>query len=427
LEYCNQKRENKVFFKVKTSEEVLEILTRFGPINDEIIPIENALGRVLSKDISAPEDLPGFSRSSMDGYAVKAKDTFGATENLPALLDIIGEVSMGQVPAVSIEPGQTVRISTGGMLPQGADGVVMLEYCHLLDERTVEISRVISPLENVIQPNDDFKKGAIVLESGHTLRPQDIGVMAGLGISKVSVFRRPRVAIISTGDEVIPIDQKPFPGQIRDINSYTLRSFCQQTGAESIFLGLCSDKSTPLRSMVEKGLEQADTVWISGGSSMGARDLTLNVFESFDDMELLVHGVSISPGKPTIIARIGSRALFGLPGHVVSAMVVAEVFLSPFIARLSGKKDISAMSRLEVTAELSRNIESAGGRDDYIRVRLIKKDDHLIAEPVFGKSGLISTLVNADGLLKIDRNTEGLYEGQMVNIMIFQPALGGFR
>lgn len=416
-----------MFFKVKTSEEVLEILTRFGPINDEIIPIESALGRVLSEDVSAPEDLPGFSRSSMDGYAVKAKDTFGATENLPALLDIIGEVSMGQVPAVSIEPGQTVRISTGGMLPQGADGVVMLEYCHLLDERTVEISRVISPLENVIQPNDDFKKGAIVLESGHTLRPQDIGVMAGLGISKVSVFRRPRVAIISTGDEVIPINQKPLPGQIRDINSYTLRSFCQQTGAESIFLGLCSDKSMPLRSMVEKGLEQADTVWISGGSSMGARDLTLNVFESFDNMELLVHGISISPGKPTIIARIGSRALFGLPGHVVSAMVVAEVFLSPFIARLSGKKDIPAMSRLEVTAELSRNIESAGGRDDYIRVRLIKKDDHLIAEPVFGKSGLISTLVNADGLLKIDRNTEGLYEGQMVNIMIFQPALGGFH
>ncbi len=416
-----------MFFKVKTSEEVLEIIARFGPLGDETIPIENALGRILSKNVSAPEDLPGFSRSSMDGYAVKAKDTYGATENLPALFDVIGEVTMGQIPTFTIASGQTVRISTGGMLPQGADGVVMLEYCHLLDEKTIEISRTISPLENVIQPNDDFKKGATVLESGRTLRPQDIGVMAGLGISKISAFRRPRVAIISTGDEVVPIDQKPFPGQVRDINSYTLSTFCQQTGAESIFLGLCTDRFEPLREMIEKGLEQADTVWISGGSSMGARDLTLKVLESFEDMELLVHGISISPGKPTIIARIGTNALFGLPGHVVSAMVVAEVFLTPFIGRLSGIKDVSAMSRLEVTAELSQNIESASGRDDYIRVRLVKKGDKLIAEPIFGKSGLISTLVKANGLLKIDRNTEGLYEGQMVNVMIFQPVLGGFR
>jgi molybdopterin molybdotransferase len=273
----------------------------------------------------------------------------------------------------------------------------------------------------VIQPDDDYKIGAVVIQSGHIIRPQDVGILAGLGIVKIPAFKRPQVAVISTGDEVIPIDQKPLPGQVRDINSYTLNAFCQQAGAESIMLGLCTDDFDTLHQKVEKGLNMADTVWISGGSSVGTRDMTLKVLESFDDMELLVHGISISPGKPTIIARIGSKAVFGLPGHVASTMVVAEVFLAPFLARLSGKKNSSEQSLIEVDAELSRNIESASGRDDYIRVRLDKKDNRIIAEPIFGKSGLISTLVEAHGLIKVDRNTEGLYKGQLVRVMIFHP------
>ena len=377
------------------------------------------MGRILSKNIQAPEDLPGFSRSSMDGYAVQAKDTFGANESLPALLDIVGEVLMGQPANVSVMPGQAVRISTGGMLPQGADSVMMLEYCHNLDEKTIEVSRAISPLENVIQPDDDYKAGTIVLQGNPTIRPQDVGVLSGLGIATIPVFKKPRVAIISTGDEVIPINQKPLPGQIRDINSYTLNAFCQQLNAEPIMLGLCTDDFDKLREKVEKSLSIADTVWISGGSSVGTRDMTLKVFESFDDMELLVHGISISPGKPTIIAEIGSKAVFGLPGHVASAMVVAEIFLAPFLARLSGKKAISEKTLFNVDAELSRNIESASGRDDYIRVRLVRKDDRIMAEPIFGKSGLISTLVEAHGLIMIDRNTEGLYKGQHVSVIVF--------
>ena len=389
-------------------------------MGEEIAPLDKALGRVLSGDIVSPEDLPGFPRTVVDGYAIRAKDSFGATESLPALLEIVGEVGMGQVPSMTVAAGQAVKISTGGMVPKGADGVVMVEYCHLMDQTTVEVSRAISPQENVIQPDDDFKKGAVVLRKGWKLRSQDVGVLAGLGVTEVTVYRKPRVAIISTGDEVIPVQEKPKPGQVRDINTYTLSAFCTKESAEPVPLGLCRDDFEQLRNMLLKGLETADTVWISGGSSVGTRDLTLKVFESVEGTELLVHGISISPGKPTIIARKGATAVFGLPGHTASAMVVAEVFLAPFLARLGGETTFGQRVQNKVSARLSRNIESASGRDDFIRVRLIQKDGEWIAEPIFGKSGLISTLVEADGLLRIDRNTEGLYQGQQVEVMKFK-------
>ena len=409
-----------MFFKVKTSEEVLDILKGFSPVGEETILIEDALHRVLSREIISLEDLPFFPRSSMDGYAVRAKDTFGASENLPAFLELGGEVIMGQVPAGAVTPGKAIRISTGGMMPEGADAVIMLEYCHALDDRTIEVTRTVSPLENVINPGDDFKKGALIFRRGYVLRPQDLGLLAGLGIQNVAAFKRPKVAIISTGDEIIPIGQIPEPGQVRDINSYTLSAFCTQAGASPVNLGLCRDIFSDLRAMVARGLETVDTLWISGGSSVGARDLTVKVLESFDDMELHVHGISISPGKPTIIARIGNKAVFGLPGHVASAMVVAEIFLNPFLSRLSGETGSLEDNHFYVQAELERNVESASGRDDYIRVKLDKRDGRYFADPIFGKSGLISTLVEAHGLVKIDRNTEGLYQGQLVDVMLFK-------
>jgi len=410
-----------LFFKVKTSEEALEILKGFDSAGEETIFIGDALNRVLSKATIAEEDLPGFRRSSMDGYAVLAKDTFGSSENLPAFLELIGEVTMGQASTGIVTPGKAIRISTGGMIPDGADAVVMLEYCHTLDEKTIEVSRVVSPMENVIMPGDDFKKGVVIFEKGAVLRPQDIGILAGLGIQNITAYKRPKVAIISTGDEVISIDQRPKPGQVRDINSYTLSAFCSQAGAIPVNLGLCKDIFSDLKEMVAQAISTCDTVWISGGSSVGMRDMTLKVLESFDNAELLVHGIAISPGKPTIIVRIGNKAVFGLPGHVASAMVVAEIILNPFLSRLSGEVSVSQDNHFYLKAELERNIESASGRDDYIRVKLNRSEGRIFAEPVFGKSGLISTLVAADGLLKIDRNTEGFYKGQIVDVMLFRP------
>jgi molybdopterin molybdotransferase len=409
-----------LFFKVKTAEEVLEILKGFSPLGEETVSLEDSINRVLSQKIVSQEDLPEFPRSSMDGYAVRARDTFGATEGLPASLDLAGEILIGRIPEISVGPGKAVRIPTGGMMPEGTDAVVMVEYSHPLDDKTIEISRAVSPLENVINTGDDFRKGVMIFEKGACLRPQDLGLLAGLGISAVSVYKRASVAIIPTGDEIVPIDQMPMPGQVRDINSYTLTAFCRQAGAIPINLGLCKDNFAILREMVKRGLDIADTLWISGGSSIGTRDMTVKVLESFDDLEILVHGISISPGKPTIIARIGSKAVFGLPGHAASALVVAEIFLNPFLSRLSGIINAFEDTHFYMDAELTQNIESASGRDDYIRVRIEKRDGRLFAEPIFGKSGLISTLVEAHGLLKIDRNTEGLYKGQAVKVMLFK-------
>ena len=406
---------------MKTSEEVQEILKGFKPVGMETIPISEALNRVLAKEIVSQEDMPGFSRSSMDGYAVRAKDTFGAADSLPAFLDLAGEVIMGKEPDGRVISGKAMKISTGGMIPDGADAVVMLEYCHSVDEKTIEVSRTVAPLENIIGKGDDFRKGEVIFKKGTVLRPQDIGLLAGLGIEKIPVYRKPQVGIISTGDEVVPIHQKPGPGQVRDINSYTLSAFCLQAGAIPVNLGLCKDNFEEMREKAGKVLEFCDTVWISGGSSVGTRDMTVKVLESFDGMELLVHGIAISPGKPTIIARIGSKAVFGLPGHVASAMVVAEIFLNPFLAVLSGKVLSSGNAHQSLQAVLERNVESVSGRDDYIRVKLCQRNGKLLADPVFGKSGLISTLVEADGLVKIDRNTEGLYKGQTVSVLLFRP------
>ncbi|MDY6882064.1 MAG: gephyrin-like molybdotransferase Glp [Desulfatiglans sp.] len=406
------------FFKVKTPKEVLGIMDGFGPLGEEEISLGDSLGRILSKDVLSPEDLPGFARSSMDGYAVKAEDTFGATESLPALLAVSGEVLMGERPRINVGQGQAVRISTGGMLPKGADGVVMVEYCHLIDEDTLEVNRAISPLENVIQPGDDVQKGDRVLKQGHQMRPQDVGVMAGLGKTKAFFYRKPRVAIISTGDEIVGVDKQPLPGQVRDMNRYTLSSFCLQEGAEPIYVGLCPDDFEPMKAMVERALEKADSVWISGGSSVGTRDLTLQVLETLPQFELLVHGISISPGKPTIIGQSGLRSVIGLPGHVGSALVVAKVFLSRLIHRLSGCSEVSERFP-DPEARLSRNVESASGREDYVRVRVVEDRGRLVAEPIFGKSGLISTLVEADAFIRIDRNAEGLYQGETVKLIFF--------
>jgi molybdopterin molybdotransferase len=407
----------KPFFNVKTSHEIGSLIEALPALGVEKIALTEGLHRVLSQDILSPEDLPHFSRATMDGFALRARDSFGASESVPVLLNLVGEIAMGQEVKEQVQAGQCFRIATGGMLPPGADAVAMLEHTQYLDDRTIELFKPLSPLDHVIQIGEDLQKGQSLLPAGRRLRPQDLGLLAGVGIGTVSVFNRPRVAIISTGDEIVGIEEQPAPGFIRDINSLTLLAQVREAGALPLSLGRTKDHFSDLEAQCRKGLEQADVLLISGGSSVGARDFTLEVIRSFPEAEILAHGISISPGKPTILARIQDKILWGLPGHVVSAMIVFTLFVKPCLHHLEGEKETGPPSVR--TARLSRNVPSAQGREDYIRVSLQSTSQGLLAVPIFGKSGILSTMVRADGVLRIDQHCEGLEKGESVDVILF--------
>jgi len=410
------------FFKVKTVAEVLDLIGRFEPLAGEQVALAEARSRVLAESIRAAENVPTFDRSTMDGYAVRARDTFGATESLPGLFALIGEVAMGEQPETPVGPGQTMRVWTGGMMPQGADAVVMVEYARAVDDSMVELARAVAPYDHVIRAGEDVKAGEVLLRRGARLRPQDIGLLAGLGVGRVQVTRQPSVAVISTGDEIVPVEESPGPGQVRDINTYSLGALVESAHGLPVHLGLVRDDPQQLRAVVARGLEQADTVILSGGSSVGVRDYTVEVFSSFADSEILVHGVSVSPGKPTILARAGQKSLWGLPGHTVSAMITFDLFVRPLIERLSGEAVGPERPGRFIEATLARNVASVHGREDYVRVRLERAEDgSLAAHPVLGKSGLISTMVKADGLIRIGLNSEGLRRGAAVKVALFEP------
>lgn len=410
----------KGFFKVKSVDEVLAIINEFEPLDSEEVSLEDAHGRILSESVISPEDLPLFSRSTMDGFAVRAKDTFGATEGLPALFSIVGEVRMGEEPDVMVSTGEAARIWTGGMLPSGSDAVLPLEYARDVDDKSVELARAVAPADHVILAGEDVKKGRSISFSGQRLKPQDLGLLAALGISGVKVRKKPRAAIISTGDEIVDVTATPRPGQVRDINTYTLSALTKEAGAVPYVMDRAGDQFEDIKKAVELGLEKADTVILSGGSSVGVRDFTVAVFESFPGSEILVHGISVSPGKPTILARLGNKSLWGLPGHATAAMITFDLFLNPLLAKLSGFSPADPLLNQQ-KARLSRNLASVHGREDYVRVSIGREPDgEVIAQPVLGKSGLISTMVKADGLIRIGRDVEGLKKGSMVEVMLFR-------
>jgi molybdopterin molybdotransferase len=363
-------------------------------------------------------DLPEFNRATMDGYAVKAQSTFGASEAMPALFAIIGAVGMGEVPTVSVGPGEAVHIATGGMLPSGADSVVMVEHTQRLDEQSLEVFKSAAPLQNVMEIGEDLKKGERILPKGIVIRPQEMGVLAALGRSEVPVYKRPVVAIVSSGDEIVPIEQTPGLSQLRDVNAYTLSGLVRTTGGIPLCLGIAKDNFDALDHLCRKALSQADMVLISGGSSVGTRDFTLEVLQGLPEAEILVHGVSVSPGKPTILARSQDKPVWGLPGQVTSAMIVFHVMVQAALERISGRREDDRGKRPEVPAKVSRNLASVQGREDYVRVRLVREAENLIAEPILGKSGLIHTMVKADGLIRIDRDSEGLDKGSPVNVIL---------
>jgi len=361
--------------------------------------------------------LPDFVRATMDGYAVKASSTFGSTEGNPGYMSIKGEVEMGESPAFSITSGEVAKISTGGMLPDGADSVVMIEHTEAIDDATIEVYKSVAPGQHVLEKGEDVRKGDTILACGRKLRSQETGLLAALGKETISVYRQPVIAVISTGDEIVPVNEIPGHGQIRDINTYTLANQVRAAGGVPVPLGIVRDNFNDLFETCTTALTQSDMVLISGGSSVGTRDFTIEVLAALPDAGILVHGISISPGKPTILAKSRNQALWGLPGHVVSAMVVFEVVVRPFIEHIAGLAG-QHKKVIKPSAILSRNLSSAQGRIDYVRVRLVEKEGVLWAEPILGKSGLIRTMVKADGLIEIGINSEGLDKGTKVDVLL---------
>lgn len=400
------------FFNVKDISEVLALRSNFAPVEAETVPLADSLGRVLAEDLVSEENLPDFRRTIVDGFAVKASATFGASDGSPGFLTVAGNIAMGERPKFSIGPGEAARIATGGMLPEGADAVVMIEHTEAMDETAIEVYKGVAPGENVIEPGEDFAAGQTVLAAGTRLRPAEVGLLGAFGRGAVSVFRKPVVGIISTGDEVVPVDATPGPGQVRDVNSHTLSGMLRAAGAEPITYGIIPDDAPALIAACRQAVAECHMILLSGGSSVGTRDFTVEAIMGLMDPEILVHGIALRPGKPTILARAGKTPVWGLPGHVVSAMVVFVTVVRPFVDRLSGAGDEERAYR--IPAKLARNLSSGQGRTEFVRVRLIPEGDGLLAEPVLGKSGLLNTMVHAHGLVEIERDAEGLEKGDRV-------------
>jgi molybdopterin molybdotransferase len=407
------------FFTVLPPDEALAKLfahlpPRPGP---ETIPTTEALNRVTFSPVRAPVSVPAFPRSTMDGYAVRAQDTFGASATLPMYLRLAGEVLMGRAPTFALRPGEAALVHTGGMIPEGADAVVMIEVTQASRAGEIEVLKSVAPGENVLRAGDDIAEGAEMLPAGHVLRAQDAGGLAALGIMHITVARRPRVALLATGDEVVPPEAEPTPGQIRDVNSYSVAAQIERAGGLPMRGGIAPDNYETLRALARAALAGADMLVLSAGSSVSVRDLTATVINELGQPGRLVHGVALKPGKPAILAVADGKPIVGLPGNPVSAMVVADLFVAPTVYRLQGCRH--PPPRQSVRAKITHNLASQTGRVDYTPARLVTRAGELWAEPVFGKSNQIFTLVFADGMIVTPRDSNGLQAGEIVEVRLF--------
>ena len=399
---------------VKTPEEVLALIDQeFAPLGAaETVSLTAAMGRVLAEDIAATEYVPDFDRSTVDGYAVRARDTFGCTDAIPAILPLQGEVLMGKGAEFALNPEECVAVPTGGAVPRGADSVVMVEYTEDYGDGTIGISKSAAPGQNMIFRGDDVFPGKVVLEKGRVLSSQDIGALAAIGRVQVPVAKKLKIGVISTGDELVPPEQTPGPGQVRDVNSPMLEAMLTAFGAEVINYGIVIDDEALLSEKVHKAVAECDAVLLSGGSSVGVKDAACRIIESMGN--LLMHGIAIKPGKPTILGKTGSKPLVGLPGHPVAAYFITKIFILPLLCRLTGRKQESYTTTARVTESISAN----HGRAQVHCCRLESRDGALWASPIRGKSGLITTLAGADGYFIIDRDCEGLPQGAQVQVFV---------
>lgn len=409
--------QDSLFFTVKSVADALELLRRATPAltRSERLATAAAAGRIVARAPQSPVELPNFRRSAMDGFAVRASDTFGASDSLPAYLTRVGEVRMGEQPTVTVGSGQAVEVATGAMLPEGADAVVMVERTQPFGADQIEVLAPVAPGEHVVQIGEDVALDAPILPMGRRLRPQDLGGLLAVGITHVDVMARPRVHVLSCGDELVSPEDAPGLGQIRDINAAMLAALFDAAGAEATTHGIARDTFEDTLAKAREAIVDADLLVISAGSSVSARDLTSAVIGRLGAPGVLQHGLAVKPGKPTILAVCDGRPVIGLPGNPVSALLVARQIVTPLIAHLLGAQPEWPAT---VRATLTQNIASTTGREDTVPVRLRRGDGRLEAEPVFGKSNLIYTLIRSDGLVVVPLNANGLRAGTEVDVTV---------
>lgn len=401
--------------RVLTPKEANELIRRsFTELKGESerLRLSECVGRVTAKAITANEYVPGFDRSTVDGYALAAKDSFGCSDAIPAILKLKGVVKMGEATDIILADGECAYVPTGGELPQGSDAVVMIEYSESYGGGEIGILKPIAPGGNVIYKGDDVFPGKTVVEKGRRLRPEDIGALAALGICDVEVAKKPTVAVISTGDELVPIEKTPNIGQVRDVNSAMLCAAIENVGAKAVPYGIVKDGYVRLRDAINTAIADCDMLLISGGSSVGQMDSTCAVIDELG--ELLFHGIAMKPGKPTILGRIGNKPVFGLPGHPVAAHFVTELFVKPLIMQMMG----ATLKRSGVRALLTENVSANHGREQLMGAKLYEENGVTYAIPVHGKSGLISTLSGCDGYFSVPRDTEGYAKGSEIEVYI---------
>ena len=404
------------FLLLKSADEARQILRGFGSVGVETVGIERAAGRVLAEAAFAPEDLPAFARATMDGYAVRSRDVFGASDGAPAYLRIGPTIAMGAPPPRPLAAGEALPISTGGMLPEGADAVVMVEWTAAVGAEELEVLRAVAPGANVIRAGEDVPRGREVLPPGRRLRPQDVALLAALGLVRVPVQAVPLVRILSTGNEIVPPERAPAPGQVRDANQLALAAAAARAGARVETRGIVIDDLEALRRAAREAAEGADLLLLSGGSSVGVRDLTARVLGELGT--ILFHGISVRPGRPTLLSQGGGRPLVGMPGPPTSALVIFEVFIRPLVHALGGEV-VADLWPARVRARLLRRQASVPGREDWIRVRLgSAADGSRTAEPLLGGSAALSNLVASDGYLRIEAGCEGVAEGEEIEVLL---------
>lgn len=458
VEKTKHERHDMKLLKVDTLNEAREKLLAAVPQNlmkCERKALLQSLGCVLAEDLQSEENIPGFRKSTVDGYAVRASDTQGVTDSIPVFLDVIEEVAMGVAPKESVKAGQAVYVPTGGMIPEGADAMAMVEYCEKFDERSIAVYEPVSAGRNIITAGEDIKAGQVFLPRGCKLSPREIGVLASAGIHQPLVFKPWRVTVISTGDELVDAQAIPASGKVRDINTYSLSAAASRQGFEVAGMEVLRDDASLIESAVRKAMETSDLVVMSGGSSQGEKDYTADVMDRLADPGVFTHGIALKPGKPTILGydEKTKTILAGLPGHPAAALLVFELVIGWLYRKLTGQNEPVA-----VPARITENVAAAGGKTTCLLVELQRcgdldgagnravRNDALVrtpssfqtsaadqksaalqndepcvyrAVPVFGKSGLMTTLTRADGYVLIDMDAEGLTEGQQVSVTLF--------